>query len=288
MIQLPPQPPVGSQPHPFAALMQRLGETFTVSDVMVPLAEIASVNPSDRHAADRIVREKKYSVVPASLDSLHFPYVFWTEHHANSDRAITDRRDTNLSDHIPDSTPLAEAFYLFDSREWYFAIRANRVSGLITYWAFNSREFRVQLYAGLSRVEELSRDLLAGDKCGVDSEHGLRLSPAVIQKARERFEFVRQEMGGNRFVDELQFHHVHEALRKHKPWFEFLQARLAPTISKAEYEREFNFTEFRDAVMHGRTLFPTYRAFKSGTGTVRRIGELIDHLHAYIAIRKAA
>src|SRR4051812_32228171 len=65
---------------------------------------------------------------------------------------VTTFRPTSVSGHIPDSTPLAEAFYFVGSREWYLTLRANQVSGLITYWAFNSREFRLQLLAGLSRV----------------------------------------------------------------------------------------------------------------------------------------
>src|ERR1019366_6535758 len=82
----------------------------------------------------------------ASQDGETFGAVFLTEHPPNSDRTITEMRMTSVSDHVPDSTPLAEAFYLFDVREWYFTLRRNRVSGLITYWIFNSREFRVQLY----------------------------------------------------------------------------------------------------------------------------------------------
>jgi len=142
--------------HSFATLMRRLGETFVVSDVMVDEGQIEYVALGDEDTANRIVLEKKYSVVPASADGHNFESVFCTDHPVNGTRTITTMRATSVSDFIPDTTPLAEAFYLFDTREWYLTIRGNRVSGLVTYWAFNSREFRVQLYAGLSRVEELS------------------------------------------------------------------------------------------------------------------------------------
>ena len=152
-----------------------------------------------------------------------------------------------MSDHVPDSTPLAEAFYLFASREWYLTLRGNRVSGLITYWAFNSREFRLQLFAGLSRVEELSRDLLASDGCGVADESGLHLSSTVLDKIRNRFELARRKMGGNRFVDELQFHEVNDALRKHSPWRDFLHHRIGRELSNTEYEKLYSFTALRAA-----------------------------------------
>jgi len=282
MIPHPPPTPTHDF-HSFPKLMRKLGETFVVSDVMVHRAQIEYVAPGDGNAASRIVAEKRYSVVPASADGQNFEAVFCTEHPVNGDRSITTIRETSVSDHIPDSTPLAEAFYLFANREWYLTLRGNRVSGLITYWAFNSREFRVQLYAGLSRVEELSRNLLAGDGCGLSSDKGLNLSHEVLEKVRKRFESVRQKMGGNRFVDELDFHHVNEALRKHSPWRHFLHERLGRALSNAEYERLYNFTDFRDAVMHGRILFPVYLDFKQRLGTISQIGDLIDHLDAYCA-----
>jgi hypothetical protein len=195
-------------------------------------------------------------------------------------RVISLERPTTIYDHVPDSTALAQAFFLFEHREWYFALRGNRVAGLITYWAFNGREFRVQLYAGLSRVEELSRDALAKDGCGVFDGTGLHLSGDVIETARERFESSRNKMGGNRFVDELQFHHVHEALKKHAPWRTFLEQRSGK-LSNGEYDKLFSFTEMRDAVMHGRVIFPTYERFIELSEMIDRIGDFIEHLEAY-------
>lgn len=263
--------------------MRKLGETFVVRDVMAHRDQIEYVAPGDADAANHLVAEKKYSVVPVSADGQTFEAVFWTEHPPDGDRTITTMRETAISDHIPDSTPLAEAFYLFDTREWYFTLRGNRVSGLITYWAFNSREFRIQLYAGLSRVEELSRDLLATDGCGLSNEKGLNLTVEVLEKVRKRFESARKKMGGNRFVDELDFHHVNEALKKHLPWRDFLHQKLGKSLSNNEYDRLYNFTDFRDAVMHGRVLFPTYWAFKKQGSTISQLGELIDHLDEYRA-----
>ena len=261
--------------------MRKLGETFVVRDVMVHQGQIEYVAPGDGNAANLIVAEKKYSVVPVSADGENFEAVFCTEHPLNGARTITTMRETSVSDHIPDSTPLAEAFYLFGNREWYLTLRGNRVSGLITYWAFNSREFRIQLYAGLSRVEELSRDVLAKDGCGLSADKGLNLTAEVLEKVRKRFEAARQKMGGNRFVDELDFHQVNDALRKHSSWRDFLHQRVGKSLSNSEYERLYNFTDFRDAVMHGRILFPTYWAFQKRSSTISQIGELIDHLDAY-------
>lgn len=248
--------------------MRKLGETFVVKDVMVHQTQIEYVGSGDAETANRIVAEKKYSVVPISIDGQSFDAVFCTEHPTNSDRIVTTMRDTSVSDHIPDSTPLADAFYLFANREWYLTLRGNRVSGLITYWAFNSREFRIQLYAGLSRVEELSREVLAKDGCGLLSQKGLNLTPMVLDKVRKRFESARQKMGGNRFVDELDFHQVNDALRKHAPWRDFLHQSLGNPLSNTEYDKLFNFTDFRDAVMHGRILFPTYSAFQKNCSTI--------------------
>jgi hypothetical protein len=283
MIQR-PAPISAHQFHSFATLMRKLGETFVVSDVMVHRDQIEYVAPGDGNAANRLVAEKRYSVVPVSADGQNFETVFCTEHPSNGTRTITTMREASVSDHIPDSTPLAESFYLFETREWYLTLRGNRVSGLITYWAFNSREFRIQLYAGLSRVEELSRDLLAKDGCGLSSDKGLNLTHEVLEKVRKRFESARQKMGGNRFVDELDFHHVNEALRKHSPWRDFLHEKLGKTLSNGEYERLYNFTDFRDAVMHGRILFPAYRNFKERSSMISQIGELIDHLDSYCAL----
>jgi hypothetical protein len=278
------RPPVTSTKpdlHSFAELMRRLGETFGVRDVMVPVSSIEFVAPGDEDGAKRIVAAKRYSVVPVSDDGENFGSVFCTEHPLKAARTVTTIRATSVADYIPDSTPLAEALFLFESREWYLTLRGNRASGLITYWAFNSREFRVQLYAGLSRVEELSRDILAKDGCGVSDDRGLNLTAQVLEVARARFESVRREMGGHRFVDELQFHQVHDALRKYSSWRDFLRQRVGRSLSNKEYERLYNFTKLRDGVMHGRVLFPTYRDFKQFTVMIDNIGEFIGHLDAY-------
>ena len=267
----------------FAALIRRLGETFMVRDVMVQGNQLEYVAPGDMVAASHKVTEKRFSVVPASDDGQKFESVFCTEHLTNSARTITQERATSVADHIPDSTPLAEALGLFETREWYLTLRGNRVSGLVTYWAFNSREFRVQLYVYLSRLEELSRDVLAKDNCGVSSHQGLNLSSEVLDKVSKRFALARKELGGNRFVDELDFHNVNDALRKHLRWRDYLHQQVGRTLSNGEYEKLYNFTELRDAVMHGRVLFPTYRHFKGGTRAISKIGELIDHLAAYRA-----
>jgi len=279
-----PRPQIEVEPkaHSFSQLMRRLGETFAVRDVMVPLASIEYVAPDDEDTAKRLVAEKRYSVIPVSKDGSSFDYVFCTDATADV-RSITFGRPTTVYDHVPDSTGLADAFFLFEHREWYFALRSNRVVGLMTYWAFNSREFRVQLYAGLSRVEELSRDALAKDRCGTSDPTGLHLSVDVLNTAQQRFDSSRSKMGGNRFVDELQFHHVHDALKKHARWRTFLEQRLGK-LSNGKYDDVFNFTELRDTVMHGRVLFPTYQQFIQLSGMIDRIGDLISHLEAYNAL----
>jgi hypothetical protein len=263
--------------------MGRLGETFLVRDVMVQGNQIVYVAPGDTDAANSIVLAKRFSVVPASADGHKFESVFCTEHPTNSARVITEERPTSVADHIPDSTPLAEAFSLFETREWYLTLRGNQVSGLVTYWEFNSHEFRVQLYVGLSRLEELSRNVLAKDNCGVSSDKGLNLSPQVLSKASERFESVRKDLGGNRFVDELDFHNVNDALKKHSPWRVYLNQQVDNPLSYSAYDKLFNFTKLRDAVMHGRVLFPTYRHFKESALAISKMPWLIDHLAAYCA-----
>jgi hypothetical protein len=268
---------------PYAKLIRKLGETFVVRDVMVQLPQIKYVGPGEEAAASQLVSEKRYSVVPVSDDGKTFNSVFCTVHEANDPRRITREQQTSISDHIPDSTPLADAFSLFDSREWYLTLRDNRVSGLITYWAFNSREFRVQLYAGLSRVEELSRDVLAMDGCGLIDEHGLTLTPAGLAKIKERIGPSWLENGGNQFVDELDYHQVNASLSKHPPWRSFLNEQIGLAFSNGGYDRPYNFTSLRDAVMHGRVLFPTYREFKESTPLIRNIGRLIDLLGEYLA-----
>jgi hypothetical protein len=174
--------------------MKRLGETFAVRDVMVPLSLIESVAAGEEDRARSLVAEKRYSVVPVSADGQTFGSVFCTSHRSAGDRTMTALRDTSVVDYIPDSTPLAEALFLFETREWYFALCGNRVSGLVTYWAFNSREFRVQLYTGLSRIEELSRDALAKDGCGVSDASGLKLTPKVLKKVGDRFKSAKRKL----------------------------------------------------------------------------------------------
>jgi hypothetical protein len=129
----------------------------------------------------------------------------------------------------------------------------------------------------------LSRNVLAKDGCGVFDRKGLSLSVEVLERVTERFKSTGKELGGNRFVDELDFHHVNDELRKHLPWREFLHDRLKKVISNSEYEELYNFTKLRDAVMHGRIVFPTYQTFKSRNASVGRVVDLIDHLEAYLS-----
>jgi len=60
------------QVHSFPKLMERLRESFPVRDVMVPLSKIERVAPGECEAAERLVVEKKYSVVPVSDDDHSF------------------------------------------------------------------------------------------------------------------------------------------------------------------------------------------------------------------------
>jgi hypothetical protein len=281
MVDVPFVSPQEAETGSFSRLMQALGETFTVRHVMVRSDQIETVSPGELERAKAIVAAKNYSVVPISEDGESFPSVYCTAHLLGEVREVEGERATNIADYIPDSTLLAEAFSLFDQREWYLTIRRNRVAGLLTYWGFNSHEFRVQLYAALSRVEELSRDALAMDGCGVESEAGLRLRDGVIRRARKAFKSSRNEFGGNRFVDELLYSGVHEALKHHTPWREYLDREVSSGMSDDEYEHRFGFTKLRNAVAHGQTLFPTYRAFKARRSTISRIGTFIQHLEAY-------
>lgn len=264
----------------FASLMQKLGTAF----VMVPAHRIDYLRPKDVDHAESILNSKRYSVIPVSADGVNFPEVLTTEN-SGSERRVADRRHTTLPDHIPDATPLSEAFFLFNDREWYLALNATRVSGLITYWEFNSREFHVQLYAGLSRLEELSRNALAADDCGIASSQGLHLTNEVLKRVDERYALSKSQMGGNRYVDELEFHHLHDALRKHAPWRKFLHRRVGDELSSSKYDELYNSTDVRNAVMHGRILFPTFQQFKKRQLQIARIGELIRHLQDYCESR---
>jgi hypothetical protein len=110
----------------------------------------------------------------------------------------------------------------------------------------------------------------------------LKLSNEVLAEADEQFKQTRKQLGGNRFVDELQFHHIGDALRKHTPWRDFLDERCGKKISSSKYEDLYTFTKLRDAVMHGRVVFPTYELFKSRKASVEQAVDLIDHLEAYL------
>lgn len=263
--------------------MPQLRDTFTIADVMIPQSKFQYVAPGDSIRARELVANKKYSVVPASRDGENFESVFCTQHEKNNPRTITEERAITGEDYIPDAMPLAQALGLFESREWYLALRGNRVSGLITYWDLNSRELRIQLYAVLTRLEELARDVLANDGCGVSGPEGLVLTPETVRKVSERFESARKDFGGNRFVDELDFHDVQRALRNHSLWRDHVYRRLGRTMSNTEYDRLYGLTNLRDSVMHGRVVFPTYSHFKAFTCDLIRLTELIGHLTAYDA-----
>jgi hypothetical protein len=266
---------------PYVKLVRRLGETLVVRDVMVQPTSIRYVKPGDRTRANQLVEENRYSVVPVSEDGITFPSVFLTERQPGSDRRVIAERPTSISDYIPDSTPLAEAFFLFDSREWYFTLRNNRVSGLMTYWAFNSREFGVQLYVGLSRVEELARNALAEDGCGLTDESGLNLSSETLTKTQARKGTTWEENGGNRFVDELDFHEILDSLCQHAPWRTFLNKKYGKTVSDSGYKKLCSFTTLRNSVMHGRVLFPTYAKFRKYLPRIVNLGNVIVLLDEY-------
>ena len=274
-------PAIATGLHSFPGLIRQLGESFLIRDVMIPRDKIAYVEPGDLPAAKKIVAHRNFSVVPCSVSGREFPAVFETIRPAASERFVVEERGTSIGDFIPDTTPLAEALAFFQAREWYLTLRGNGVAGLMTYWEFNSHEFHVQLYAALSQLEEISRNALAHDGCGVHDSHGLLLSPDVLEKVRDRFEASRKDLGGNRFVDELEFHHVQEALKKHSPWRKFLHERIGKSLSSRAYDRLYRFTDVRDAVMHGRVLFPTYRHFRSDVVQVGQIVDLIGHIRAY-------
>jgi hypothetical protein len=108
------RPAIASRNGGFAALMQTLGETFAARDVMVPLSSVEFVAPGDEDGARQIVAAKRYSVLPVSSDGKNFASVFCAARSASGDRTITTIQATSISDHIPDSTPLAEAlFWIF-------------------------------------------------------------------------------------------------------------------------------------------------------------------------------
>jgi hypothetical protein len=130
----------------------------------------------------------------------------------------------------------------------------------------------------VSLIEAISRDILARDNCGVADATGIRLPAGELTEPITRFQAAKQMAGGNRFVDELDFHQVHEALKAHKPWREFL---LKKQVSKSQYGKHFSFTTLRNDVMHGRTVFPTYERFKKRCRAVAKMIQWIDLLYAY-------
>ena len=81
-------------------------------------------------------------------------------------------------------------------------------------------------------------------------------------------------------MDELDFHHVNDALGKHSLWRDYLHRQVG-ILSNRKYENLYNFTKLRDAVMHGRVLFPTYKDFKESALAISKMGELIDYLSDY-------
>lgn len=145
---------------------------------------------------------------------------------------------------------------------------------------FNRHEFRVQLFTIVSLIEAISRDVLANDGCGTVDASGIKLDAEDLAEPIERFEAAKRNAGGNRFVDELDFHQVHEALKAHEPWRAFLAKKQ---ISKSQCEKHFVFTTFRNDIMHGRTMFPTFERFKKRRRTVAKMVEWIDLLYAYQA-----
>jgi hypothetical protein len=268
----------------FAAQMRRLGETFVVRDVMVDVAKVIYVHPGDIKGARDIVRRERFSVVPASECGTVFERVFCTEPQPGDEISVIPERPVSISDHIPDSTPVADAFSLFDEREWYLTFRGNKVSGLITYWELNRHEFRVQLYPMLSLIEELSRHILVAAGCGVSDCTGIELDAGDLKRAQQRFSSAKADGGGNNFVDHLDFHHLNKALWKCDWWREFLGRR---GISRTQYEKEYNFNPIRNEVMHGRVLFPTYQQFTNRRTAIAKMADWIDLLYAYRAVQNS-
>src|ERR1700733_4550611 len=122
MIRRPLELSSDRETNSFAKSLQMIGDAFAVRDVMVPFHQIESVRPGEVDRAKRMVEEKRYSVVPVSCNGVDFEEVFCTEHAVKADRRITNVRQTSVSDYIPDSTPLADALFLFESREWYLTL----------------------------------------------------------------------------------------------------------------------------------------------------------------------
>ena len=120
----------------FEGLIRRYADPFVVRDIMVPLHDVIYVGLGDLDAAQKLVAEKRFSVIPVSADGIRFPYVFETKHPHPGKRMITEERQTTITDYIPDSTPLVDALALFAEREWYLTLRGNQVVGVITFMSW--------------------------------------------------------------------------------------------------------------------------------------------------------
>lgn len=264
----------------FSALMQQLHDSFTIRDVRVPLDRMEYVTPGDHLGAEKIVAEKRFSAIPASLDGKQFDSVFCTE--PLPERRVTVERQITEDDYLPESKRLAEAQDLFQHREWFLTRDDGRVTGLMTYWGFNSRQFRVQLYTALTYFEELSRNALVRHGDGLIDSTGIILSPDTLAKVTKRFIDAGRTLGGNRWVDGMEFHHAAAALKKHARWREHLDGRVGKTLTNTEHEELFAFTSLRDSVMHGRVPFLTHQHFKEGTASMSRLAEMIGHLAEYL------
>lgn len=265
----------------FDRLARSLGRTFSVRDVMVPLNQIKCVAPEEKETAHIIIKKKRYSVVPITVDRISFNEAFYVKSMDAKEGPNICQKSISLADHIPDSTTIAEAFPLFRHREWYLCVRANCVSGLVTYWAFNSREFCVLLYAALSRVEELSRDALEADGKGIADESGLVFDKPLKKGLLTNFKKTQQKNGGNRFLDALGFNHISQALAHNDAWRQFFNPRLSEVISEQNYQEKYAFVDLRNAVMHGLPPFPDYDLFKKRSTDIENIFKLIGHLEAF-------
>ena len=121
--------------------------------------------------------------------------------------------------------------------------------------------------------------------CARRGERGRKAYSLVNTRFPGPVELAQEELGGNRFVDELDFHNVHDALRKHEPWRNFLSETAGESHSNTGYDKLYSFTKLRNAVMHGRLLFPTYQHFKDGTRAINTMMVLIENLSAYYSLR---
>jgi hypothetical protein len=118
------------------------------------------------------------------------------------------------------------------------------------------------------------------DGCGLHSGHGLNLAENTLKNAAHRFKQQSEELGGNRFVDALDFGPINDALKNHPPWRNYLEGKIG-SLSEDDYQAHFDFRDLRNAVMHGRAPFPTYSSFKVGITAIGQITQFIVHLEAY-------